>query len=217
MDPRRAQLLRLMGIDRFEARPAPALALSLQGVDWSELATTVAACTRCALAQSRTAPVFGAGPLGATWLIVSEGPGEDEDRSGQPFEGAAGKLLTQMLSAVGVAREHAYLTQILKCYLPGGRAPRLAEVRECMPYLRAQIEMVKPRVILCLGRTAAAFLLESESPLSHLRGEVHRVAELGAPVVVTHHPGQLLKHPLDKREAWADLRLARGVVDGLSG
>ena len=206
-----------MGIERYVARAAPVAtpgAAAVERLGWTELAQLVAGCVRCGLCQTRTQTVFGVGDHEARWMVIGEAPGADEDRTGEPFVGRAGQLLNSMLRAVGLAREQVYIANVLKCRPPGNRDPRPDEARECLPYLMRQIELVAPRVILCVGRIAAQNLLGTELPLGKLRGAVHRISGQSAPVVVTYHPAYLLRSPGEKRKAWADLEFAREVARG---
>jgi uracil-DNA glycosylase family 4 len=181
------------------------------GVDWPELRARVAACTRCALSNTRTQTVFGVGNLRAEWLIVGEAPGADEDRQGEPFVGRAGQLLNSMLSAIGLTREQVYIANVLKCRPPGNRDPTGGEAAECLPYLDQQIALLKPKLMLAVGRIAAQNLLRTDVTLGRLRQQVHRFGLSQVPLVVTYHPGYLLRTPTDKRKAWEDLKFAREV------
>ncbi|SFD19290.1 DNA polymerase [Thiohalospira halophila DSM 15071] len=182
-------------------------------LDWEPLAARVAECTACDLHQSRTQTVFGVGDRAADWLVVGEAPGAEEDRRGEPFVGRAGELLDAMLVALGLARgSGVYIANILKCRPPRNRDPQPAEVAACSPYLRRQIELIDPGVILAVGRIAATNLLGREARLGELRGKVHAHPETGTPVVVTYHPAYLLRNPADKARAWADLKLARQTL-----
>jgi DNA polymerase len=179
---------------------------------WEQLRCAVAACTRCELHKSRTQTVFGVGSHSAAWMIVGEAPGADEDRQGEPFVGRAGQLLNEMLSAAGVAREQVYIANVLKCRPPENRDPKPEESDSCESYLRQQIELLRPRLILAVGRIAAQRLLADESPIGRLRGSVHQYAPTGTPLVVTYHPAYLLRSPGQKRKSWEDLCLARSVA-----
>lgn len=182
------------------------------GPGWDELAAQVADCRRCELHRSRRQTVFGVGNRTADWMIVGEAPGADEDRQGEPFVGRAGQLLNEMLRAAGLARGDVYIANILKCRPPNNRDPRSEEVEACAEYLRRQIELVSPRLILAVGRIAAQNLLHRDEPVGRLRGVVHTLDPPGVPVVVTYHPAYLLRTPAQKRKAWADLCLARSIV-----
>jgi uracil-DNA glycosylase family 4 len=181
------------------------------GVDWPELRARVAACTRCALCNTRTQTVFGVGNPTAEWLIVGEAPGAEEDRQGEPFVGRAGQLLNSMLRAIGLAREQVYIANVLKCRPPGNRDPTSSEAAECLPYLEQQIALLRPKVMLAVGRIAAQNLLRTDVTLGRLRGQVHRFGHSQVPLVVTYHPAYLLRTPADKRKAWEDLKFAREV------
>jgi uracil-DNA glycosylase family 4 len=201
--------------------PLPATAVD--GMDWPELAATVAVCTACKLCLGRKAPVFGAEPgvRQADWLVVGEPPDELEERAGAPFAGQAGQLLDNMLRAVQVARDGsgssgARLTNVVKCRSTPVRNPQTEELAACAVYLRREIVLVRPKVILAMGRFAALSLLTESNPelagmpFGKLRGQVHRYR--GVPVVVTYHPSRLLRAQEDKAGAWADLCLAQGIA-----
>jgi uracil-DNA glycosylase len=207
------------------AEPAPSLRVSVpstpatarlgaqreDGADWAELRARVAACTRCSLSATRTQTVFGVGNLEAEWLIVGEAPGAEEDRRGEPFVGRAGQLLNSMLRAIGLAREQVYIANVLKCRPPGNRDPSPAESAECLPYLERQIALLKPKIMLAVGRISAQNLLKTDTPLGRMRLKVHSFGLAQVPLVVTYHPGYLLRTPADKRKAWEDLKFAREV------
>ncbi len=176
------------------------------------LRAEVASCTRCVLHATRTQTVFGVGTDSPRWLVVGEAPGADEDAQGEPFVGRAGKLLDEMLLAAGVRREQVYIANILKCRPPANRDPRPEESDACEPWLQQQIALLRPGLILAVGRIAAQRLLRDEAPLSRLRGRVHVHAPSHTPLVVTYHPAYLLRSPGQKRRAWEDLCLARAQV-----
>ncbi len=184
----------------------------IAALDWDTLAARVAGCTLCELHATRNRTVFGVGSRDADWMIIGEAPGAEEDRQGEPFVGRAGMLLNEMLLAIGLRRESVYIANILKCRPPGNRDPRPDEVVCCEPYLRRQVALVRPRIILAVGRVAAQNLLKTERKVGELRGCVHRYADI--PLVVTYHPAYLLRSPLEKRKAWQDLRLALSVSHG---
>jgi uracil-DNA glycosylase family 4 len=182
------------------------------GTDWDQLRARVAVCTRCSLSATRTQTVFGVGNPQADWLIVGEAPGAEEDRKGEPFVGRAGQLLNSMLHAIGLAREQVYIANVLKCRPPGNRDPGPAEAAECLPYLERQIALLKPKIMLAVGRIAAQNLLRTEKTLGALRQQVHLFGLSQVPLVVTYHPAYLLRTPTEKRKAWEDLKFAREVV-----
>ncbi|CAJ93215.1 uracil-DNA glycosylase [Cupriavidus necator] len=185
---------------------------AIASMEWPALDAAVAGCTACGLCQHRTNTVFGVGDRQAEWMLVGEAPGENEDLQGEPFVGQAGKLLDNMLGALGLARgRNVFIANVLKCRPPGNRNPEPEEVAQCEPFLRRQIALVKPSVIVVLGRFAAQSLLRSTTPIGKLRGTVHSYE--GIPVVVTYHPAYLLRTLTDKARAWEDLCLAREVHD----
>lgn len=206
----RLSYLDALGIDVFAVRGA---ARPAEALDWPELEAAVASCTYCGLHECRTRTVFGVGAREADWMVIGEAPGAEEDRRGEPFVGRAGKLLDEMLHAAGLGRGSVFIANILKCRPPGNRDPAPAEADACRAWLDRQIELVQPRLILALGRVAAQALLGSEETVGRLRGRVHGVGDPPVPVVVTYHPAYLLRTPLQKREAWKDLCLARRTVE----
>jgi uracil-DNA glycosylase len=181
------------------------------GIDWDPLREAVAACTACDLCKTRTQTVFGVGNTQAEWLVIGEAPGAEEDRQGEPFVGRAGQLLNAMLLAIGLPRETVFIANVLKCRPPGNRDPKPEEVSQCLPFLSAQIALLKPKVILAVGRIAAQNLLATDAPLARMRGKVHRFGARDTPLVVTYHPAYLLRTPADKRKAWEDLKFARAA------
>ena len=210
-------------------------------LDWPALRTAVADCRACSLCETRRQTVFGSGSTQAHWLVVGEAPGADEDASGEPFVGAAGQLLDAMLRALDLSRaddasmtgsdaasdaasgdtdgkrlppqRRAYIANTLKCRPPGNRNPAPEEMAQCEPFLQRQIELLRPRLILAMGRFAAQSLLRSTEPLGRLRGRVHRYQ--GLPLVVTYHPAYLLRSPAEKAKAWEDLCLAAETMDAM--
>ena len=181
---------------------------------WIPLKAAVSGCTKCGLHQTRTQTVFGVGDESADWMLIGEAPGAEEDRLGDPFVGQAGKLLDNMLAAIGLSRrENVYIANVLKCRPPGNRNPAPEEVAQCSPHLLQQIELIRPKLILAMGRFAAQTLLETGASISSLRGRVHRYA--GVPLVVTYHPAYLLRTLEDKAKAWEDLVFARKTMQEL--
>ncbi|MFN3751692.1 MAG: uracil-DNA glycosylase family protein [Thiobacillus sp.] len=182
---------------------------------WEQLADAVAHCTQCKLHSTRTQGVLGVGDRNADWLIVGEAPGADEDAQGEPFVGQAGRLLDAMLAAIGLARgENVYIANVLKSRPPGNRNPEPDEIAACLPYLLAQIELIRPRLIVALGRFAAQTLLQTDETIGRLRGRVHQYQ--GVPLIVTYHPAYLLRNLPDKARAWEDLCLARRTYQSLA-
>jgi DNA polymerase len=183
---------------------------SVQTLDWDALSKRVAACENCRLCEKRTNTVFGVGDRNADWMLIGEAPGENEDRQGEPFVGQAGKLLDNMLRSLTLARDtNVYIANVIKCRPPGNRNPEPDEVARCEPYLQRQVALVKPKLIIAMGRFAAQSLLKTDASISSLRGRVH--AYEGVPVIVTYHPAYLLRSLPDKAKAWTDLCLARDI------
>jgi uracil-DNA glycosylase len=187
---------------------------SLQ-TNWSALQAEVASCTKCNLCQTRTQTVFGTGNKSAEWMVIGEAPGQHEDEQGKPFVGKAGQLLTEMLRAVGLERDDVYITNILKCRPPGNRDPKPDEAENCSGYLQRQCALLKPKIILAVGRISAQTLLKTDAPLTKLRGKVHELD--GTPLVVVYHPAYLLRSLLEKRKAWQDLQLAVRTINKNKG
>ncbi len=206
-----------------EASTGAAREAAIAGMDWDELQAAVAGCTACSLCRSRTQTVFGVGSRKAPWMIVGEAPGAEEDARGEPFVGQAGRLLDNMLAAIGRSRQAdasrpVFIANVLKCRPPGNRNPQPEEVAACEPFLLRQIELVRPGLVLVLGRVAAQAVLHTDAPISALRGRVHRlhVGERQVPAVVTYHPAYLLRNLADKARSWADLCLAMDAEGGAS-
>jgi uracil-DNA glycosylase family 4 len=233
--PRRADYLAALGITDWQQRrglvaslpaatavpaepaqqPSPQRAPQSTDADsWDAVAAEVAACTRCELHRCRTNTVFGVGDRQARWLVVGEAPGADEDRQGEPFVGRAGQLLNSMLLAIGLKREQVFIANVLKCRPPNNRDPKPEEVERCLPYLERQIALLKPSIMLAVGRIAAQNLLATDTPIGRLRGHVHAFGAARIPLVVTYHPAYLLRSPTEKRKAWEDLKFARRVAAG---
>ncbi len=185
--------------------------------DWSDLIDHVANCERCDLHKTRTQTVFGTGNIQADWMIIGEAPGFEEDKQGEPFLGKAGDLLSSILESIGLARNKVYIANSLKCSPPGNRDSKKSELAQCRAYLEQQIALVDPKVILCVGRVASQNLLQSDDPISRLRGKVHSIqnpikVEKQIPVIVTYHPAYLLRSPSQKLKVWQDLKLAFSVL-----
>lgn len=216
-ETQRRAYLEALGIDvwvpRDQAEPeddAVDAGVESGTLGWTALRDSVSACTRCSLHQSRTQTVFGVGNPDADWMVIGEAPGAEEDRRGEPFVGRAGKLLDEMLLAVGQGRDSVFIANILKCRPPNNRDPKPEESAECRVYLERQIELVQPKIILAVGRIAAQLLLQTDTPVGRLRGSKHFLNE--TPLVVTYHPAYLLRSPSQKRKAWEDLCLARKLL-----
>lgn len=193
------------------AEEPPLRTANIESMDWSELEAVVAGCRACSLCGCRINTVFGAGHRQADWMIVGEAPNAEEDQQGRPFSGTAGKLLDGMLHAVGRSRtgegeKGVYIVNAIKCRPPITRKPEPVELGQCKPYLARQIALVRPKVIIAMGPLAVQLLLGSTEPIGQLRGRVH--CYQGVSVIVTYHLPYLLRNPIDKGKAWADLCLA---------
>ena len=180
--------------------------------NWQQLENAVIACQQCELYNKRTQIVFGEGAKQATWMIIGDAPKEEEDTQGRPFMDRSGILLDNMLNAIGLDRPSVYLANSLKCRPPNNRDPRQGESKACYGYIKRQIELVNPSLILIVGRIAAQRLLKTTQPLAQLRGRQYQLPELDIPVVVTYHPRYLLRQPRDKYKAWQDLKLAQLIL-----
>ena len=187
---------------------------AIMQMDWEALRECVANCQSCSLAQTRTQTVFGVGDPDADWLLVGEAPGAEEDRRGEPFVGQAGKLLDNMLSAIRLKRgEKVYIANVLKCRPPENRDPHGEEVVKCDPFLKRQVELIQPKLIVAMGRFAAQSILNTDASIGALRGKLHDYH--GVPVIVTYHPAYLLRNLPDKAKAWEDLCFARATMQRL--
>jgi len=211
---RRDEMLTEMGLApiwRLRASPTPAKRAERQ---WIELKQAVPACTACGLHKTRTQTVFGVGDENADWLLIGEAPGAEEDRLGDPFVGQAGKLLDNMLAAIGLSRaDNVYIANVLKCRPPGNRNPEPDEVAKCTPFLKQQIALIRPKLIVAMGRFAAQTLLATDASISSLRGRVYKYE--GVPLIVTYHPAYLLRNLPDKAKSWADLVFAKKTMQTL--
>ena len=208
---RRHEVLAEMGLApvwRLRNRPAETTPAA---PGWIEIKQAVPACTACGLHKSRTQTVFGVGDENADWMLIGEAPGAEEDRLGEPFVGQAGKLLDNMLAAIELKRgENVYIANVLKCRPPGNRNPEPDEVSKCTPFLKTQIALIQPKLIIAMGRFAAQTLLSSDATIASLRGKVYRYE--GVPLIVTYHPAYLLRNLPDKAKAWADLVFAKKTM-----
>ena len=183
-------------------------------MDWQQLKDTVSECRSCELCKTRTNTVFGVGDEQADWLLVGEAPGAEEDARGEPFVGQAGRLLDNMLASIELKRGvNVYIANVLKCRPPGNRNPNPSEVAQCAPHLQRQIELIRPKLIIAMGRFAAQALLETGATIGSLRGKLHRYR--GVPLIVSYHPAYLLRSLTEKAKAWEDLCFARRTMAGL--
>jgi len=195
------------------ATPADARMARIARLDFAAFADDVSACTACGLCRTRTRAVPGVGDARAEWMFIGEAPGAEEDARGEPFVGQAGRLLDNMLAAIGLDRRNGvYIANVLKCRPPNNRTPEPLEVDACRPYLERQIDLISPCLIVALGRSAASTLLNVDASIASLRGRVHRLH--GRPLIVTYHPAYLLRNLPDKAKAWEDLLFARRVLRG---
>ncbi|MBX3652250.1 MAG: uracil-DNA glycosylase [Burkholderiales bacterium] len=231
---RRDEMLREMGIGpRWQLRGAAAVTgaeapvtsapaagvplprpAAVPGPGWEELKARVASCTACGLHAKRNRTVFGVGDEQADWLFIGEGPGAEEDAQGEPFVGQAGKLLDNMLASINLGRgSKVYIANIVKCRPPGNRNPEAEEAQACSSHLQRQIELIRPRLIVALGKVAAVNLLGRDASIAALRGQVHE--HRGIPLIVTYHPAYLLRTLNDKAKAWQDLCFAVDTMRGL--
>ena len=218
MTGRRELYLQEMGLGPvWHARGAPADAPGLGdagAMDWAGLKAAAAGCTACELHKTRTQAVFGVGDENADWLFIGEAPGAEEDAQGEPFVGQAGKLLDNMLKSIGLKRgDNVYIANVVKSRPPNNRNPLPDEIAACMPYLRRQIELIQPKLIITLGKIASETLLGREATIASLRGKVHSYQ--GIPLIVTYHPAYLLRTLQDKAKAWEDLCLAKQTMQVL--
>jgi len=208
----RAAYAQALGIICWQSRKEQALPQT----DWQLLETTVSACTKCALHQTRTQTVFGVGKKDADLMIIGEAPGFHEDQQGEPFVGRAGQLLTAMIKSIGFNRSDVYIANILKCRPPNNRDPDANEVSTCTSFLNQQIALVQPRLLLAVGRIAAHYLLQTKSSLESLRNKLHRYGEMNTPLIVTYHPAYLLRNPQDKKKAFLDLLFTQRALQDAS-
>jgi uracil-DNA glycosylase len=193
-----------------DAAPVRAAAAVPAGDSLASVAEAVSGCTACALCTGRKTAVPGEGSAEPLVLLVGEGPGEEEDKSGRPFVGRAGQYLDSWLKPIGLDRASCFVTNVVKCRPPQNREPRPEEIQACAPYLDRQIALLKPTLILCLGRIAAHRLLEGNASLGALRGKVHSLS--GVPLVVTYHPSAVLRDQALKRPVWEDLKLLKSLL-----
>ena len=188
----------------------------ISALAWTDFAADVDACNACGLCRTRQRSVPGVGDANAAWLFVGEAPGAEEDARGEPFVGQAGRLLDNMLAALGMTRNrNVYIANVLKCRPPDNRSPEAAEAAACRPYLERQIALLQPKIIVALGKSAASLLLGGDASIASLRGRAHTYRAV--PLIVTYHPAYLLRTPTDKGKAWADLLLARQTVASGAG
>jgi DNA polymerase len=188
----------------------------IAALTWDSLAPDIAQCVACGLCKTRHKTVPGVGDTQADWMFVGEAPGAEEDARGEPFVGHAGRLLDSMLGALGMTRTRdVYIANVLKCRPPNNRTPESGEAEACRPYLERQIDLIRPKLIVALGKSAASLLLGTDATIASLRGRLHHYR--GVPLIVTYHPAYLLRNLPDKAKAWEDLVLARTTVAQSAG
>lgn len=197
--------MQAMGIQPWQLKNKP-----IHSNEWDKLEKAVIQCTACGLDKTRTQTVLGTGCRQAKLMVIGEAPGAEEDRQGEPFVGRAGQLLNAMLESIGLDRSSVYIANILKCRPPNNRDPLLSEVNLCTPFLTKQIELIQPALLLAVGRIAAHFLLNTETPLSQLRGKMHSYGN--TPLIITYHPAYLLRSPKEKRKAFQDLQQVQQLL-----
>ncbi|MCG6980377.1 MAG: uracil-DNA glycosylase [Deltaproteobacteria bacterium] len=198
----------IMGLEWLPSKWATTIKAQPESMD--EIRVDLGECIRCRLHSHRTHIVFGEGNPSARVVLVGEGPGREEDRMGRPFVGPAGKLLDLIIASMGWRRQEVYICNVIKCRPPKNRDPLPDEIEACGPFLRRQLQAIRPQAILALGSFAAQFLLSSQQPISRLRNQVHQFE--GIPVVPTYHPAYLLRNPLQKRQAWKDVQLLLSLL-----
>jgi uracil-DNA glycosylase len=206
--------LKAMGIDVWQLKNKPTVAADISDnadisddvLDWDDLQKKVANCSLCDLCKTRTNSVFGVGNTQAEIMFIGEAPGEKEDLQGEPFVGRAGMLLNEMMRSIGLLRENAYIANILKCRPPKNRDPLPNEISLCTPYLKEQIALINPKVIIAVGRVAAHHLLNTDESMSKLRSNVYHYGDLNTPLFVIYHPAYLLRSPREKSKAYIDLK-----------
>jgi DNA polymerase len=193
------------------AAPDPARLAAIANADWEALSALTAECKACALCKQRKQAVLGVGSTAAHWLFVGEGPGAEEDQTGEPFVGQAGKLLDAMLTAAGLQRgREVYIANVVKCRPPGNRTPMPEEAAACAPFLDRQIDLIRPKIIVALGKTAITRLTGADTAMAALRGRVHTYRDI--PVIATYHPAYLLRNLPEKLKAWEDLQFAKATL-----
>ncbi len=211
--PSRLKLLKSLEIDAYQLRNISENPDPNGQTDWSIIESQVSTCRACQLHKGRNNPVFGDGDMNSDWFFIGEAPGKDEDLQGKPFVGRAGRLLTEVIFSMGLSREEVFIANILKCRPPDNRDPKPGEVAKCFPYLEKQIELVKPKVIVAVGRIAAHSLLGTDLPMGQLRGKIHDFGNNNIPTLVIYHPAYLLRSPSKKRKVWEDLQLVENILD----
>ena len=208
----RLKTFQSLGIDAYQLRKASISPDPNQESDWPMIESQVSNCKKCCLHKGRNNTVFGDGNRNSDWFFIGEAPGKDEDLQGKPFVGRAGRLLSEVIFSMGLSREDVFIANILKCRPPDNRDPMPEEVQQCFPYLEKQIELVKPKIIVAVGRIAAHSLLGSDLPMGKLRGKIHGFGSSEIPTLIIYHPAYLLRSPSQKKKVWEDLQLVNDFL-----
>ena len=208
----RLKTFQSLGIDAYQLRKASISPDPNQESDWPMIESQVSNCKKCSLHKGRNNTVFGDGNRNSDWFFIGEAPGKDEDLQGKPFVGRAGRLLSEVIFSMGLSREDVFIANILKCRPPDNRDPMPEEVQQCFPYLEKQIELVKPKIIVAVGRIAAHSLLGTDLPMSKLRGKIHGFGPSEIPTLIIYHPAYLLRSPSQKKKVWEDLQLVNDFL-----
>ena len=208
----RLKTFQSLGIDAYQLRKASISPDPNQESDWPMIESQVSNCKKCSLHKGRNNTVFGDGNRNSDWFFIGEAPGKDEDLQGKPFVGRAGRLLTEVIFSMGLSREDVFIANILKCRPPDNRDPEPGEVQQCFPYLEKQIALVKPKIIVAVGRIAAHSLLGTDLPMGKLRGKIHGFGPSEIPTLIIYHPAYLLRSPSQKKKVWEDLQLVNDFL-----
>ena len=208
----RLKAFQSLGIDAYQLRKASISPDPNQESDWPMIESQVSNCKKCSLHKGRNNTVFGDGNRNSDWFFIGEAPGKDEDLQGKPFVGRAGRLLTEVIFSMGLSREDVFIANILKCRPPDNRDPEPDEVQQCFPYLEKQIALVKPKIIVAVGRIAAHSLLGTDLPMGKLRGKIHGFGPSEIPTLIIYHPAYLLRSPSQKKKVWEDLQLVNDFL-----
>ena len=208
----RLKTFQSLGIDAYQLRKASISPDPNQESDWPMIESQVSNCKKCSLHKGRNNTVFGDGNRNSDWFFIGEAPGKDEDLQGKPFVGRAGRLLSEVIFSMGLSREDVFIANILKCRPPDNRDPMPEEVQQCFPYLEKQIELVKPKIIVAVGRIAAHSLLGTDLPMGKLRGKIHGFGTSEIPTLIIYHPAYLLRSPSQKKKVWEDLQLVNDFL-----
>ena len=208
----RLKTFQSLGIDAYQLRKASISPDPNQESDWPMIESQVSNCKKCSLHKGRNNTVFGDGNRNSDWFFIGEAPSKDEDLQGKPFVGRAGRLLSEVIFSMGLSREDVFIANILKCRPPDNRDPMPEEVQQCFPYLEKQIELVKPKIIVAVGRSAAHSLLGTDLPMGKLRGKIHGFGSSEIPTLIIYHPAYLLRSPSQKKKVWEDLQLVNDFL-----